>query len=70
MAEYVIQSETLDGLGEAMREISGKTELLNLNSLRQEILNCYYNTNVFHCYVGMMKPNDSVGKDGDIFLLV
>lgn len=67
---YIIQKETLTNIANKMRIISGSTELMSLSEMSQELNNCVHNSTVFHCYVGMMPPNNNVGSDGDVFFLV
>lgn len=70
MKQYIIKEETLKQLHDTMRSVDKTTDPFPVLDLKTKISNCYYTTEVFHCYVGMMVPNNNVGKDGDVFLLV
>ena len=67
---YIIQKETLTNMANKMRVISGGTALMTLAEMTAELSNHVHKSKVFHCYVGMMPPNDNVGNDGDVFFLV
>ena len=72
MADYIVKKETLSGLANAIRSITGTTELISLNDMTTIIksLTLGNDNNSSKIYVGMMEPYPTVGKDGDIFFLV
>lgn len=69
MAEYLIQEETLTGIADSIRSVRGIVDVIPLSSFTTEINNTISKDVVFNCYVGMMPPNNNVGRDGDVFLL-
>ena len=71
MAEqYLIQKTTLTNLANNLRHVADSEAQLSFDDMNTIVKNCVHKSKVFNCYVGMMPPNDNVGNDGDVFLLV
>ena len=71
--KYIVKKETLNGLANAVRSITGTTEMLSLVDITSMIKNLSFggiNQEKSQIFVGMMEPYSTVGKDGDIFFLV
>ena len=73
--KYVVKKETLNGLANAVRSLTGTSELLSLEDMTLRIKNLSQNGSIsggndFELFIGMMEPYPTVGKDGDIFFLV
>lgn len=70
--EYLVKKETLDNIADAVRSVTGGSAYLSLNDISLSIrkLSSSGSERSYECFVGMMQPYNTVGKDGDLFFLV
>ncbi len=69
---YIVKKDTLNGLANAIRSITGTAEMMSLTEMTSIIrsLSLGDGEDSKQLFVGMMEPYPTVGKDGDIFFLV
>lgn len=68
--EYIIQKKSLTNIADQIRSITGTTKPMSFAEMSAALNNCVDKSTVFNCYVGMMPPNNNVGNNGDVFLLL